>query len=133
MEGDKNSLRGKRRRHLNKKDKEALVCDAFSKSAEKLTLCCICFNEFQPSDVLVVVPCKYRHYFHRSCAQTCKLFNQKFKIKYCTTRSNKNFLFFMVILNQIDVQWLTGIIPNILLFLHLFRATEAFVVPPLSS
>lgn len=59
-------------RHLSKKDKEALVQDAFRTTNEKLTLCCICFNDFDLSDVLVVVPCRYRHYFHRSCAQTCK-------------------------------------------------------------
>lgn len=60
----------RRKRHLTKKDKELLIQSALDSLSETLTMCCICFVEYHPSDVLVVLPCKYRHYFHRHCAQT---------------------------------------------------------------
>lgn len=63
------TLPGGRSRHLTKKEKDALLNEALETAGERLTICCICFMDFRSSDILVVVPCKSRHYFHRSCAQ----------------------------------------------------------------
>ena len=31
--------------------------------------CCICLGEFKPKQIVVALPCDFKHYFHQSCIE----------------------------------------------------------------